>query len=104
MRSTASIQELPAQERPQEKLVSRGIEALTDAEVLAILLRTGVTGTNAVALGQALLDEYGSLAQLARAPVADLARHHGVGVAKAIQLVAGFALGSRLAGEHAAGD
>ncbi|HEY0792352.1 MAG TPA: DNA repair protein RadC [Chthoniobacterales bacterium] len=104
MRSTATIQELPTQERPREKLLSRGVEALTDAEVLAILLRTGVAGTNAVALAQALLNDYGSLAQLARAPVADLARHHGIGMAKAMQLVAGFALGSRLAGEHAVGD
>jgi DNA repair protein RadC len=99
----ATIQELPAQERPREKLLARGIESLTDAEILAILLRTGVSGKNAVALAQDLLAQYGSLIQLARAPAVELAKYHGVGQAKAVQLSAAFGLGARLASEKALG-
>jgi DNA repair protein RadC len=99
----ATIQELPSQERPREKLLARGIDSLTDAEILAILLRTGISGKNAVALAQELLAQYGSLTQLARAPALDLAKHHGVGQAKAVQLSAAFGLGARLASEKAFG-
>ena len=99
----ATIQELPSQERPREKLLARGLDSLADAEILAILLRTGVSGKNAVALAQELLAQYGSLTQLARAPALELARHHGVGRAKAVQLCAAFGLGARLASEKALG-
>jgi DNA repair protein RadC len=98
-----TIQELPSQERPREKLLARGIDSLTDAEILAILLRTGIAGKNAVTLAQDLLAQYGSLTQLARAPALELARHRGVGQAKAVQLCAAFGLGSRLASEKACG-
>ncbi len=101
---TATIRELPSQDRPREKLAARGVEALTDAEVLAILLRTGVRGTNAIALAQGLLAAHGSLTALARASAADLAKHRGVGRAKAVQLAAAFGLGSRLARETAGND
>ncbi|MBV9492422.1 MAG: DNA repair protein RadC [Verrucomicrobia bacterium] len=97
----ATIQELPAQERPREKLLARGVDALTDAEVLAILLRTGVPGKNVVELARELLERYGSLTQLARAPAHEIASHHGMGEAKAVQLAAAFGLGSRLALERA---
>ena len=97
----ATIQELPPHERPREKLLARGIDSLTDAEVLAILLRTGTAGKNAVALAQDLLAQYGSLAQLARTPAHELAGHHGLGRAKAVQLSAAFGLGARLASEKA---
>jgi DNA repair protein RadC len=99
----ATIQELPPQERPREKLLARGIDCLTDAEILAILLRTGISGKNAVALAQELLEQYGSLTQLARAPAHELAKHHGIGQAKAVQLAAAFGLGTRLAVEKAFG-
>ncbi|MBV8901595.1 MAG: DNA repair protein RadC [Verrucomicrobia bacterium] len=99
----ATIQELPSRERPREKLLARGIDSLTDAEILAILLRTGVSGKNAIALAQELLAQYGSLTQLARAPAPQLAKHHGVGQAKAVQLSAAFGLGARLASEKASG-
>jgi DNA repair protein RadC len=99
--SNLTIQELPRQERPREKLVARGTQALTDAEVLAILLRTGTRGQNAVELAGYLLAQYGSLGQVARAEVAELRRIKGIGSAKAIQLVAAFAVGSRLAAEQA---
>lgn len=97
----ATIQELPPHERPREKLLARGIDSLTDAEILAILLRTGISGKNAVALAQDLLAQYGSLTQLARTPAHELASHHGLGQAKAVQLSAAFGLGARLASEKA---
>jgi DNA repair protein RadC len=98
--STATIRELPVDERPREKLLARGPSALSDSELIAILLRTGTKGINAIALADRLLRQFGSFAALARTPVQELAKIHGVGSAKAIQLAASFALGSRLARER----
>ncbi len=95
-----TIRELPYQQRPREKLQTRGVQSLTDAEVLAILLRTGTRGQNAVELAGRLLEQYGSLAQVARAEVDELSRLKGIGPAKAIQLVAAFSIGTRLAAEQ----
>ncbi len=95
------IQELPADERPRERLASHGASALSDSELIAILLRTGCVGANAVDVARNLLKEFGDLAGLARATVAELARIKGVGPAKAVQLAAAFGLGSRLAREGA---
>jgi len=92
---TQTIHELPPQERPREKLLTRGVAALTDAEIVAILLQTGTRGSNAE-----LLVRYGSLAQVARASVSELARLKGMGSAKAIQLTAAFAIGTRLAAKE----
>ena len=97
---TQTIRELPLQERPREKLLTRGVAALTDVEILALLIRTGTRGSNAIQLAHQLLERYGSLAQLARASVAELAHLKGIGSAKAIQLTAAFALGARLALEE----
>jgi len=81
-------------------LLTRGVAALTDAEILAILIRTGTRGSNAVQLAHRLLERYGSLAQIARASVSELAHLKGMGSAKAIQLTAAFAIGTRLAAEE----
>jgi DNA repair protein RadC len=96
-----TIRELPDQEKPREKLLQRGVDSLTDAEILAILLRTGVPGCNVVELAQKLLHRYGTLAQLSRCPVAELSSFKGVGPAKALHLAAAFGLGTRLAAEKA---
>jgi DNA repair protein RadC len=101
--SSPTIHELPIDQRPREKLLTRGPAALSDTELIAILLRTGTKGLNAIALADRLLQQFGSFAALARAPVQELAKTHGVGSAKAIQLAASFALGSRLARERFAG-
>lgn len=93
------IQELPSDERPRERLAAHGPAALSDSELIAILLRTGCVGANAVDVARQLLKEFGNLAGLARATVAELARIKGVGPAKAVQLAAAFGLGSRLARE-----
>ena len=93
------IHELPEQERPREKLAALGAEALSDSELIAILLRTGLKGVNAVDLGRELIRGFGSLAGLSRASVTELAKVKGVGQAKAVQLAAAFGLASRLAKE-----
>jgi len=93
------IREMPQDERPREKLLGRGAAALTDPELIAILLRTGVPGANAVEVARQLLERYGSLSGLSRCSVKEIELIHGIGVAKAIQLVAAFGLGQRLAKE-----
>ena len=93
------IREMPEEERPREKLMSRGAAALTDPELIAILLRTGVRGANAIEVGRELLAKYKSLGGLSRCTVKELAAIRGVGNAKAVQLVAAFGLGQRLARE-----
>lgn len=93
------IREMPEEERPREKLLTRGSGALSDPELIAILLRTGVQGTNAVEVGRELLTRYGSLGGLSRCSVEEIAAIRGIGTAKALQLVAAFGLGQRLAHE-----
>ena len=97
--SQLKIREMPRDERPREKLAAHGASALTDPELLGILLRTGVVGANAVEVGRELLKQYGSLAGLSRCSVDELAKIRGVGFAKAVQLAAAFGLGKRLARE-----
>ena len=96
------IRELPEKERPREKLAALGANALTDSELIAILLRTGIVGVNAVELARKLIEKFGSLGNLSRASVAELSREKGVGPAKAVQLAAAFGLGTRLSRESLA--
>jgi DNA repair protein RadC len=93
------IREMPQAERPREKLAAHGPAALTNPELIAILLRTGVIGTNAIEVARELLEIYGSLTGLSRCSVDELSKIRGVGFAKAVQLVAAFGLGQRLARE-----
>lgn len=93
------IRELPQDERPREKLMAHGARALADSELIAILLRTGVKGTNAVELARELLQQFGSFAALSRCTVDELAKIRGVGKTKAVQLAAAFELAQRLATE-----
>lgn len=97
--ASPKIHELPEQDRPREKLARLGAQALTDSELIAILLRTGLPGANAVDVARQLLQRFGTLAALARCTVPELSEIKGVGPAKAVQLAAAFGLGSRLARE-----
>ena len=97
--TSPKISELPEQERPREKLAAHGANVLTDSELIAILLRTGMKGINAVDLARQMLQRFGSLGELARATVKDLSRIKGIGPTKAVQLAAAFGLASRLARE-----
>ena len=90
---------MPEDERPREKLAARGASALSDAELIAILLRTGVAGTNVVDLGREILQKFGSLTELSRCGIDELKTMRGIGRDKALHLVAAFQLGQRLARE-----
>lgn len=93
------ITEWTIDERPREKLVRLGAQSLSDAELLAIFLRTGVTGLNAVELARYLLKEFGSLRQLLNASEAQFCAVRGMGKAKFSQLKAILELSSRYFGE-----
>src|SRR3981081_1083649 len=94
--SQLKIREMPQEERPREKLAARGAAALSDPELIAILLRTGVVGANVIEVSRDLLKKYGPLAELSQCSVDELSKIRGVGFAKAVQLVAAFGLGQRL--------
>lgn len=91
------IRDLPADERPRERLVNHGPEALSTPELLAIIVRTGSSRGSAISLGNQLLSHFGSLKAIAKATVAELSAVPGVGMAKAAQIKAAFELGKRLA-------
>ena len=90
------IMDLHEADRPRERLASLGPQALTNAELIAILLRVGVKGENAVEVGQRLLYKFGGLTGLHRAPFVDIKQQHGLGDAKAAQIKAAIELGRRL--------
>ena len=81
-----AIANWPEDERPRERLLSRGPHSLTDAEVLAILLRTGVKGKSAVQLGREILQRFGSLHEMMSAPLPAWDGIKGLGTAKLAQL------------------
>ncbi len=92
------IQELPQEERPREKLARHGARTLTDAELLAIFLRTGRRGRSAIMLARDLIEAKGSLRGIARCAADELSRAvSGIGQAKASELCAAVELGRRLA-------
>ena len=96
-----SFKDLPAQARPREKLIERGPAALADAELLALLLRTGMAGKNVMQLAQELLDRFGGLSGLLNAGVDDLARIKGLGgTAKRAEVAAVLELARRALAER----
>jgi DNA repair protein RadC len=82
------VKDLPAELRPREKLLARGPAALADAELLALLLRTGLKGQGVLQLAQALLDRFGGLSGLLAAETAELGSVKGLGPAKRAELAA----------------
>ena len=100
-----AITDWPEGERPREKLLARGAEALSDAELLAIFLRVGVKGKSAVALARDLVDHFGSLTRLFSAPLSAFRPFPGLGPAKYAQLQAVLEMARRaLAEEMRLGD
>src|SRR6185312_8377635 len=100
MNESLRLKDQPVSERPRERLVARGPDALTHAELIAILLRTGLKGTNVVQVGQNLLSKFGSLNALALASVDEVRKVPGIGRDKAATLVAAFALARRMEQER----
>jgi len=95
--SDARFEELPDEDRPRERLSRHGAEVLTDAELLAIFLRTGKKGLNVMALAKELIKEWGTLRRLAGCTPQELAKISGIGPAKACELKAAFEMGRRMA-------
>jgi len=91
-----TIRQLPASERPRERLRDHGAAALSNSELLAIILRTGTPSENALALATAALARFNGLPGLARASFGELCAQHGMGEAKAAQIKAALELGLRL--------
>ena len=94
--NTYRIRDLEISDRPRERLARLGPEALSNAELIAILIRVGVQGENAVQVGQRLLNDYGGIRGLHRANFDMLLDEHGLGEAKASTLQAAIELGRRL--------
>jgi DNA repair protein RadC len=93
------LKDQPANQRPRERLAALGADRLSNPELIAILLRTGLKGANAVDVGKQLLEKFGTLNSLARTSVADLQQVRGIGRDKAVTLVAAFALAQKMAVE-----
>ena len=93
------IKDLPDRERPRERLAELGADALTDAELIAILLRTGLKGHSAIEVGRELVQKFGSLSELARASLEELQENKGIGRDKAVALQSAFTLARRMAAE-----
>jgi len=90
-----AINEWPEDQRPRERLIKFGASALSDAELLAVFLRTGVAGKSAVDLGREMVNSFGSLSKLFNATIAEFSAIHGLGSAKYAQLQAVLELARR---------
>jgi len=99
MSESILIKDIALHERPRERLAARGADALQNAELIAILLRTGTKGSSAIDIAQQLLKQFGTLDGLARAPLEELRKVKGIGRDKAIALISAFTLARRMADE-----
>jgi len=98
MMLSSAVREMPEEDRPRERLERHGAEALRDAELIAVLFRTGTREAGAVALGDRLMRQFGDLRRLSQASLEELQQVKGVGRVKAIELKAALELGKRLSG------
>src|SRR5690554_73685 len=90
------IKSLPVEERPRERLEKYGAQSLSNAELLAILLRTGAAGHSALDLAGIILVRFRNLSEIAAAGIGELSQIKGMGLSKTVQLLAAFELGRRL--------
>ena len=91
------IKDLPVADRPREKALERGLSSLTESELLALIIGSGRPGVNALELGMMLLEGYGGLASLARAPYRSLLEFSGLSEGKTLRLLASFELAKKIA-------
>lgn len=98
------IKDWPENERPRERLIKNGSESLSDAQLLAIIIRTGGEGKSVLALAMELLDKFRGLKNIDSASIVDLSLTKGLGKAKIAQLKAAFELGKRLMSEPIANN
>ena len=95
-RPSLLIEDLPEDDRPRERLLQKGVRALSDAELLAVLLGSGRAGTSAIDLAQQILLELGGFSGIHREDVSRLLEIKGVGTAKAARIKAAVEVGYRL--------
>lgn len=93
------IKDFPTSERPRERLLNYGEKALSDAELLAIVLRTGNKNYSVYELAQNLIIDFGNLKRIAEVGIGELIKYPGIGVTKAIQIKASIELGRRIFSE-----
>ena len=93
------IKDIPANERPRERLAANGADSLANSDLIAILLRTGLQGKSALVIGQELLAKFQTLDRLSQASVEELCEVKGIGRDKAVTLQAAFSLARRMAAE-----
>jgi DNA repair protein RadC len=103
IKKSFTIHDLPASERPRERLQKFGAEALSAQEVLAVILGRGIAGESVMVTAQRLLSQFGSLKGIAGASLEELAGVRGIGLAKAAQIKAAFELTSRIEGYQESG-
>lgn len=94
------LKDWPIDEKPREKLLQYGAKSLSDAELLAIFLRTGVKGCHVVDLARKLLASFGSISQIYQANLDEFCQHHGLGAAKYVQLQACLEMSKRYLAEE----
>ena len=99
MTANVRIHDLPAQDRPRERLVALGADKLSNADLIAILLRTGMKGMSAIHIAEQLLRQFGPLQNLANTSLDDLRKVKGIGRDKAVALKAAFTLARNMARE-----
>mgnify|MGYP001176812012 CR=1 FL=1 len=91
----SKVKELPIDDRPREKLILRGVQSLSDAELIAILLRTGTKGKNVIQIAQSLISKYGNLNILSMQTIDAIKKFPGIGKDKAATLIAAFEISRR---------
>jgi len=96
-RGYSTVHDLPEDEKPRERLKRYGAESLSDAELLAIILRSGIQGYNALDISRNLIKEYGNIHSLSRLKWSDIYKKRGCGTVKALTLESVFELSRRLA-------
>ena len=104
MKKSFTIHDLPVSERPRERLQKLGVDALSAQEIIALILGRGIAGESVMVTAQRLLSQFGNLKGISTASVEELSQVKGIGLAKAAQIMAAFALASRLEGYSEVGD
>jgi DNA repair protein RadC len=104
LKNSFTVHDLPLSERPRERLLKLGSEALSSQEILALILGRGIKGESVILTAQKLLSKFGNLKNLASASVEELAQIKGIGPAKAAQIKAAFELSKRLEDSSAEGQ
>jgi DNA repair protein RadC len=102
-KQTNSVKHWPEDERPRERLIAHGPAALSEAQLLAIIIRSGRSGRTAVDLGRDLLERFGSLAGVEQAGIKEICMVKGIGPAKAVEIKAAIELGRRYQKPNLAG-